>query len=183
MRILPSIRRCGTARRANPSLSPWRTSCSLPRSWTSWGSTTSKAAGRGPIPRTRSSSSGRVGTEAAARQADGVRLHAVRQESRASGPQRPRTGRGRNARASRFSARAGTCTRKRALGITEEENLTLIGETVRYLKEHGKEVVYDAEHFFDGYKSNPRFRPADARSRADRPAPMCSASATPMAAR
>lgn len=46
---------------------------------------------------------------------------------------------------------------KRALGITEEENLALIGETVAYLKKHGKEVVYDAEHFFDGYASNPDF--------------------------
>ena len=46
---------------------------------------------------------------------------------------------------------------KRALGITEEENLALISETVKYLKDHGKEVVYDAEHFFDGYLSNPDF--------------------------
>ncbi|HYI93372.1 MAG TPA: citramalate synthase [Bryobacteraceae bacterium] len=46
---------------------------------------------------------------------------------------------------------------KRALGITEEENLALIGETVAYLVSHGKEVVYDAEHFFDGYASNPSF--------------------------
>ena len=46
---------------------------------------------------------------------------------------------------------------RRALGITEEENQALISETVRYLKDHGKEVVYDAEHFFDGYNSNPDF--------------------------
>src|SRR5216684_369447 len=46
---------------------------------------------------------------------------------------------------------------KRALGVTEEENLALISETVKYLKDHGKEVVYDAEHFFDGYTSNPDF--------------------------
>jgi 2-isopropylmalate synthase len=45
----------------------------------------------------------------------------------------------------------------RALGISEEENLTIIGETVRYLKDHGKEVVYDAEHFFDGYINNRDF--------------------------
>jgi 2-isopropylmalate synthase len=45
----------------------------------------------------------------------------------------------------------------RALGITEEENLKLISETVRYIKDHGKEVVYDAEHFFDGYICNPSF--------------------------
>jgi 2-isopropylmalate synthase len=46
---------------------------------------------------------------------------------------------------------------KRALGITEEENLKLISETVAYLKQHGKEVVYDAEHFFDGYVANPSY--------------------------
>ncbi|HBY58526.1 MAG TPA: citramalate synthase, partial [Solibacterales bacterium] len=36
----------------------------------------------------------------------------------------------------------------RALNISLEENLKLIGETVKFLKEHGREVVYDAEHFF-----------------------------------
>jgi 2-isopropylmalate synthase len=46
---------------------------------------------------------------------------------------------------------------RRALGVTEEENLKLISETVQYLKDHGKEVIYDAEHFFDGYVSNPAF--------------------------
>jgi len=46
---------------------------------------------------------------------------------------------------------------RRALGVTEEENLALITDTVRYLKEHGREVVYDAEHFFDGYTANPAF--------------------------
>jgi 2-isopropylmalate synthase len=46
---------------------------------------------------------------------------------------------------------------KRALGITNDENLVLISETVRYIKDHGKEVVYDAEHFFDGYIANPDY--------------------------
>ena len=41
-----------------------------------------------------------------------------------------------------------------ALQITEEENLAIIEDSVRYLKQHGKEVIYDAEHFFDGYKSD-----------------------------
>ena len=45
----------------------------------------------------------------------------------------------------------------RALGITEDQNLKLIGETVAYLKKNGREVVYDAEHFFDGYAANPDF--------------------------
>ena len=46
---------------------------------------------------------------------------------------------------------------RRALGITEEENLAIIADTVRYLKSHGREVVYDAEHFFDGYQANPSY--------------------------
>jgi 2-isopropylmalate synthase len=45
----------------------------------------------------------------------------------------------------------------RALGITLDENLVLISDTVKYLKDHGKEVVYDAEHFFDGYTANPDY--------------------------
>src|SRR5664280_3150471 len=46
---------------------------------------------------------------------------------------------------------------KRALGIKPEENLKLISETVKHLKDHGKEVVYDAEHFFDGYVADPEY--------------------------
>src|ERR1700747_474293 len=46
---------------------------------------------------------------------------------------------------------------RRALGITEEENLKLISDTVGYIKDHGREVVYDAEHFFDGYIASPEF--------------------------
>lgn len=45
----------------------------------------------------------------------------------------------------------------RVLGITLDHNLTLIANTVAFLKRHGREVVYDAEHFFDGYKSNPDY--------------------------
>jgi 2-isopropylmalate synthase len=41
-----------------------------------------------------------------------------------------------------------------ALGISLEENLTLISETVRFLRDHDKEVIFDAEHFFDGYRAN-----------------------------
>ncbi len=40
------------------------------------------------------------------------------------------------------------------LRTTLEENLSMIADTVAYLKAQGKEVVFDAEHFFDGYKAN-----------------------------
>ncbi|MFA6866015.1 MAG: citramalate synthase [Clostridia bacterium] len=43
---------------------------------------------------------------------------------------------------------------KKILNTTLEENLAMIKETVKYLKAKGKTVVYDAEHFFDGYKNN-----------------------------
>jgi 2-isopropylmalate synthase len=43
---------------------------------------------------------------------------------------------------------------KQALQISPEENLTIIADSVAYLKKHGKEVIYDAEHFFDGYKQD-----------------------------
>jgi 2-isopropylmalate synthase len=36
-------------------------------------------------------------------------------------------------------------------------NLGMIGDSVAYFKEQGKQVIYDAEHFFDGYKANPRY--------------------------
>jgi 2-isopropylmalate synthase len=43
---------------------------------------------------------------------------------------------------------------RQALRIGLDDNLALIAETVRFLKDHGKEVVFDAEHFFDGYAGN-----------------------------
>lgn len=43
---------------------------------------------------------------------------------------------------------------RKALGIPLEENLEMIADTVRFLKSKGKEVIYDAEHFFDAYKDN-----------------------------
>ena len=43
------------------------------------------------------------------------------------------------------------------MGNTLEENLAMIHDTVAYLKYHSREVIYDAEHFFDGYKSNPDY--------------------------
>jgi len=43
------------------------------------------------------------------------------------------------------------------LKIDLEENLQMIGDSIKYLKAMGKEVLFDAEHFFDGYKNNPRY--------------------------
>jgi 2-isopropylmalate synthase len=40
------------------------------------------------------------------------------------------------------------------LGISLDENAALIEDSVSYLKKQGRRVIYDAEHFFDGYKKN-----------------------------
>ncbi|MCD1259082.1 citramalate synthase [Paenibacillus athensensis] len=44
-----------------------------------------------------------------------------------------------------------------AIQTTLEENLAMIFDSVRYLKSKGLEVIYDAEHFFDGYKNNAEY--------------------------
>ncbi len=41
------------------------------------------------------------------------------------------------------------------LRTSTDENLAMIRDTAAYFKKHGREVLYDAEHFFDGYKDDP----------------------------
>jgi len=43
------------------------------------------------------------------------------------------------------------------LKTTLEENLAMIGDTIEYLRSQGRRVIYDAEHWFDGYKHNPSY--------------------------
>ncbi len=43
------------------------------------------------------------------------------------------------------------------LRTTRDRNLEMIADSIRFLKASGREVVYDAEHFFDGYKADPGY--------------------------
>jgi len=43
------------------------------------------------------------------------------------------------------------------LGTSLEENLRMISDSVAFCKAAGREVLYDAEHFFDGFKANPEY--------------------------
>src|SRR5690606_6897164 len=43
------------------------------------------------------------------------------------------------------------------LRITNDENLEVIHDSVSYLKRHVDTVIFDAEHFFDGFRANPEF--------------------------
>ena len=44
-----------------------------------------------------------------------------------------------------------------SLQTTLDENLAMIGDTIAFLREQGRRVIYDAEHWFDGYKANPDY--------------------------
>ena len=46
---------------------------------------------------------------------------------------------------------------KEALSTTLDENLRMISDSLSFLKKNCAEVIFDAEHFFDGYKSNPEY--------------------------
>ncbi len=46
---------------------------------------------------------------------------------------------------------------RKVMDNTPEENLNMIADSVAYLIGKGREVIYDAEHFFDGYKDNPDY--------------------------
>ncbi len=43
------------------------------------------------------------------------------------------------------------------LKTTLDENLAMIRDTIEYLRSQGRKIVYDAEHWFDGYKANPEY--------------------------
>jgi 2-isopropylmalate synthase len=45
----------------------------------------------------------------------------------------------------------------KVLNTTPDENLRMIADSVRYLQRAGREVIYDAEHFFDGFADNPEY--------------------------
>jgi 2-isopropylmalate synthase len=43
------------------------------------------------------------------------------------------------------------------LRVSLDENINMVAESVAYLKKKGKEVIFDAEHFYDGYKNNAEY--------------------------
>jgi len=46
---------------------------------------------------------------------------------------------------------------REVLKTSLEENLSIIAESISYLRDHGIDVIFDAEHFFDGYKEDPEY--------------------------
>jgi len=56
---------------------------------------------------------------------------------------------------------------EKVIRTTPEENLAMIGDSVAFCRGAGKRVVFDAEHFFDGYRDDPAFALACARAAAE----------------
>ena len=56
---------------------------------------------------------------------------------------------------------------KRILETSLEENLNMIRESIAYLRQQGRRVFFDAEHFFDGFLANPHYALASARAAAE----------------
>ncbi len=52
-----------------------------------------------------------------------------------------------------------------ALQTTLDEGVAMVADSVEFLRANGRQVLFDAEHFFDGYRSNPEFALACARRR------------------
>jgi 2-isopropylmalate synthase len=46
---------------------------------------------------------------------------------------------------------------EKVLGTTMKENLRMISESISFVKSHGRRVIFDAEHFFDGFKENAEY--------------------------
>jgi len=63
--------------------------------------------------------------------------------------------------------KASTLHVTEVLGTDLQENLNMIADSVAYMKEHGKEVIFDAEHFFDGYRANPEYALQTVKTAAD----------------
>ena len=53
------------------------------------------------------------------------------------------------------------------LGATPDENLDMIADSVRFVVDRGRELVYDAEHFFDGYRDDPEYALSTLRAARD----------------
>jgi 2-isopropylmalate synthase len=46
---------------------------------------------------------------------------------------------------------------EKVIRVSREENLAMIADSVAFCREHGKRIIYDAEHFFDGFRDDPAY--------------------------
>ena len=148
-----TTRRCATARRARTSPCRWPTSCASRGCSTSSGCPSSRAAGRAPTPRTSSSSPppGRCAGNGPSWPRSGSTRH------RSNKPEDDPNLRELVAAETPVVTIFGKSWLLHVievLGATPDENLDMIADSVGFVVDRGREAVYDAEHFFDGYKAD-----------------------------
>jgi 2-isopropylmalate synthase len=56
-----------------------------------------------------------------------------------------------------FVGKSSEFQAKTVLSVTAEENLEMIADSVRFMRDAGRTVIFDAEHFFDAYQQNPDY--------------------------
>ena len=56
---------------------------------------------------------------------------------------------------------------REVLGATPEQNLAMVGDSIAFVAAAGREMIYDAEHYFDGYKDDPAYALATLRAARD----------------
>ena len=157
-----TTRPCATAPRARTSPSRWPTSSRSPAGSTSSACPTSRAAGRAPTPRTSSSSPrpGRSRWQHARLAAFGSTRHRANRPDDDPNLQRARGGRdaGRHDLRQELAAPRDRGPGRDARREPGHGRATRSRSCARA----GREVVYDAEHFFDGYKADRGLRPGHA---------------------
>ncbi len=120
----------------------------------------------------------RPAADPAAGAARGVRQHAQGRRARPESDANLRALLEAETPAVAIFGKSSTLHVERVLETTLDENLAMIADSVAWLKKHGREVVYDAEHFFDGYRRRSRVRAAHAAGGGGRRARTGSCSAT-----
>lgn len=63
--------------------------------------------------------------------------------------------------------KSGALQAERVLGVNREENLAIIADSVKFLADNGKRVIYDAEHFFDAYEADRDYAIATVKTAVD----------------
>ena len=96
----------------------------------------------------------------------GLRQHLPRRFQLRDDAEHPGPGCGGERRWSRWSGKSSALHVERVLETTRDENLQMISDSVAYLKALGKEVIYDAEHFFDGFRLDREYALASVRAAA-----------------
>ena len=152
-----STPRSATASRSRASRRRSTTSCASPSNSTTSVSSSSRVAGRAPTRRTSSSSRGPRPSLQLSTSTFVAFGSTRRPAARSTTTRRCRHLLDANTSAVCIVAKSSEYHVTEALKTTLDEGAAMIADSVEFLRGHGRQVLVDMEHFFDGYKENPEF--------------------------